>query len=56
MGEAARARAQRLFTWPHAVARMTEVMTAVIQNTRATRDSLSPASVARGRESAVEAS
>jgi glycosyltransferase involved in cell wall biosynthesis len=31
MGEAGLARARRLFTWPHAVARMTDVMTAVVE-------------------------
>ena len=30
MGQAAQARAQRLFTWPHVVRRITDVMTAVV--------------------------
>lgn len=34
MGEAGLARARRLFTWPKAVARMTEVMSAVVEATR----------------------
>jgi alpha-maltose-1-phosphate synthase len=32
MGEAGRARAHGLFTWPRVIARMTDVMTAVVQN------------------------
>lgn len=34
MGEAARARAQRLFTWPRVIARMTDVITAALENNR----------------------